>query len=141
MSLGLGKNDSAHSDLAKASFDHVREIIRSNRYGGHTAGLCDGFLQCNLVILPQGPADEFEAFCHKNPTPCPLIEKSKVGSFNFEMLGKSIDLRTDLPLYNIYDHGKHVDQVRDITSLWRDDHAGRSIWRANRCQHAPDQAR
>lgn len=121
MSLDLEKNDYAYTDLAKASFDHVREVIRSNQYAGHTAGLCNSFLQCNIVILPKEPADEFEAFCHNNPTPCPLIAKSKAGSFKLEALGKSLDLRTDLPLYNIYDHGKHVEHVRDISSVWHDD--------------------
>lgn len=121
MSLVLQSKSPAYTSLAAASTDVVRSTIRQNKYAGHTAGLCDGLLQCNLVILPEKYAADFEDFCTANPIPCPLVGKSKVGEFFIENLGREIDLRTDLPLYNIHQNGKFIRSERDIAAIWRDD--------------------
>jgi len=34
---------------------------------------------------------------------------------------RDCDLRTDLPLYRVYRQGEMVEELRDITSLWRED--------------------
>jgi len=121
MSLGIESADREYLSLASASADTVRSVIRQNQYGGHTAGLCDGFLQCNLVILPENMVLDFETFCAENPIACPLLGKSKVGESRIEALGPSIDLRTDLSLYNVFEFGEYLRSERDITTLWRDD--------------------
>jgi len=107
--------------LSGASVDIVRHAIRNNRYAGHTAGLCRGLLQCNLVVLKADVSADFEHFCRSNPKACPLIALSTPGRTGFDDLGMHIDLRTDLPLYNIYEFGKLTRQVQDISSLWQDD--------------------
>jgi len=111
----------AHSSLAAANARTVRLAIRQNQYTGHTAGLCDGLLQCNLVILPANLATDFYHFCQMNTVFCPLLAKSNTGQFNLKALGDGIDLRTDLPLYNVYENGKLTSAKSDITELWRDD--------------------
>lgn len=121
MSLLLDKENSAYSSLTSAMPTEVRMAIRQNRYAGHTAGLCDGFLQCNLVIIPQYLATDFENYCANNPIPCPVLGQSKVGEYCIEDLGEGIDLRTDLPYYNIYEHGKFVRSARDIKANWQED--------------------
>ncbi len=110
-----------YSYLTNAEPQQVRDIIRQNRYAGHTAGICDGLLQCNLVILPHHLATDFQSFCQENSVFCPLTGQSSVGEFGIEALGTDIDLRTDLPLYNIYKNGVFTDSVPDITSLWQND--------------------
>lgn len=107
-------------DLANAEPEIVREAIRQNQYAGHTAGLCDGLLQCNLVILPQTLASDFYQFCEENTVFCPLLAKSDVGQFNINSLGKGIDLRTDLPLYNVYKQGLLIESRSDIREIWQD---------------------
>ena len=38
-----------------------------------TAGVANGFVQGNLVILPEKLAGSFHRFCQLNPKPCPII--------------------------------------------------------------------
>lgn len=109
-----------HSDLVNQSVDQVRAAIRSGAYGGQTAGLATGKLQANLVILPETHAAHFEKFCHLNPKPCPLVGKTDVGNPLWKPLG-DIDIRTDVPRYNIYKNGILDHSVTDITDLWEAD--------------------
>ncbi len=110
-----------HDQLAGLSAHDVRMALRSNSYSGHTAGLCTGRLQCNLVILPRAEGVDFERFCKENPVFCPLIAASAPGDTGLPSLGADIDLRRDLPLYFVYRPGQAVERVQDITALWRDD--------------------
>ncbi|MDF1720354.1 MAG: putative hydro-lyase [Minwuia sp.] len=101
----------------------VRAVIRAGGYQGHTAGLAPGRLQTNLAILPQSMAADFEQFCRLNPRPCPLVGMTEPGSPMMPGLG-DIDLRTDVPTYNIYRDGVLAETVADITEYWRDDLVG-----------------
>ena len=53
----------------------VRELIRKGVIDFPTAGMCRGYAQANLVILPPEYAADFEEFAHKNPFPCPLSKE------------------------------------------------------------------
>ena len=60
--------------------------------------MCPGFLQCNLVVLPAGPAAfDFLLFCQRNPKACPLIEVCEAGSAVPLSVAPDADLRTDCP--------------------------------------------
>jgi uncharacterized protein YcsI (UPF0317 family) len=61
------------------------------------------------------------SFCQRNPKPCPLLEVLEPGEFSTKFLSLNADIRTDIPLYNIYRKGKLEAQVKDIKSLWRRD--------------------
>jgi hypothetical protein len=75
-----------------------REQVRYGHFQGPTNGICPGFLQCNLVVLPQGPlAYDFLLFCQRNPKSCPLIEVCDVGSPFPNGVALGADLRTDVP--------------------------------------------
>ena len=52
----------------------VREFIRQGVIDFPTAGMCRGYAQANLVILPPEYADDFEEYTKKNPFPCPVLE-------------------------------------------------------------------
>lgn len=123
----------------------VREAIRSGEYCSHTAGLGKGKLQANLAIMPEAYALDFMRFCQRNPKPCPLTGVSDTGNPRLYTLGPDIDIRTDVPAYNIYRHGQLEQSVTDISKLWQDDfvvfalgcsftfehalqHAGISMW-------------
>lgn len=99
----------------------LRFQIRSGEHTGNTSGFSSGFVQCNIVILPAQWADEFLRFCQLNPKPCPLVAMSRSpGDYSIPLLG-DVDIRTDVPSYRVFRDGNMVEEVADITALWRDD--------------------
>uniref|UniRef100_A0A3P8S808 Uncharacterized protein n=1 Tax=Amphiprion percula TaxID=161767 RepID=A0A3P8S808_AMPPE len=50
-------------------------------------------LQAGVVVLPNHLADEFEAFCHSNPAPLPLLYRSQSGETSCPPLAKHADIR------------------------------------------------
>ncbi|MEO1550867.1 MAG: putative hydro-lyase [Pseudomonadota bacterium] len=102
----------------------ARQAIRAAEYTRHTAGLAPGRLQANLVILPQAHAEDFARFCVLNPRPCPVVGRTPPGDPILRGLGADLDLRTDVPSYNIYRDGALGTQTSDLQDLWRDDLVG-----------------
>jgi len=99
----------------------VRQAIRAGRHAGHTAGLAPGRVQGNVCILPREYADEFQAFCERNPKPCPLLAVSRPGDPRLPRLGEDLDIRTDVPRYRIFVDGALIDEVDGLERYWRDD--------------------
>ena len=99
----------------------VRQAIRAGRHSGHTAGLAPGRVQGNVCILPREYADEFQAFCERNPKPCPLLAVSRPGDPRLPRLGEDLDIRTDVPRYRIFVDGALIDEVDGLERYWRDD--------------------
>nr|WP_255702773.1 putative hydro-lyase [Roseivivax sp. GX 12232] len=107
--------------MRKSDLATVRAEIRAGRYASHTAGLGPGYLQTNLAILPESHALDFMRFCQRNPKPCPLVGVSDTGDPMMFTLGRDIDIRSDVPAYNIYREGRLAGATTDITALWRPD--------------------
>jgi len=107
--------------LKTSSLAELRAAIRSGAYRSHTAGLGQGYLQANLAILPEAYALDFMRYCQRNPKPCPLIGVSDTGNPMMFTLGRDIDIRTDVPAYNVYRDGRLDSVSADITEDWRDD--------------------
>jgi len=99
----------------------VRRAIRARRHTGHTAGLAPGYVQGNVVILPREYAEEFRAFCERNPKPCPLLAMSKPGDPRLPELGEDLDIRTDVARYRVFQDGTLAEEVDDLRRHWRDD--------------------
>lgn len=85
-----------------------------------TAGWAPGFAQANLIVLPQEAASDFLLFARRNPGPCPLLEVTGPGR-PVTRLAPGADLRTDLPAYRVWEHGRCVTEPSEITSYWRED--------------------
>jgi len=100
-----------------------RCAVREGRYTRSTAGVCPGYTQGNLAILPRDYADEFLRFARLNPRPCPVIGMSEPGSSRVPELG-DVDLVADIPGYCVFRDGELVERVPDLRSLWRDDLVG-----------------
>lgn len=111
----------AYEKLKKSALGDVRRAIRDGAYASHTAGLGQGYLQANLAILPEAYALDFMRFCQRNPKPCPLTAVSDTGNPMMTTMGRDIDIRSDVPAYNVYRHGKLAETVADIHDLWSDD--------------------
>ncbi|NNU81968.1 putative hydro-lyase [Halovulum dunhuangense] len=109
------------SDLQRSDLATLRAAIRGGAYRGHTAGLGAGYLQANVVILPEPWALDFMRFCQRNPKPCPLVGVSETGDPVMRTLGRDIDIRSDLPAYNIYRDGRLAGTANDIADLWTGD--------------------
>jgi uncharacterized protein YcsI (UPF0317 family) len=99
----------------------IRNLIRKGKWNKPTAGLAMGYAQANLVILPQKYAFDFLLFCQKNPKPCPLLEVLEPGEFRTKFLSLDADIRTDIPLYNIYRKGRLQNTVKEIKNFWKED--------------------
>tara|TARA_Y100000589_G_C27174927_1_gene638307 strand:- start:1765 stop:2571 length:807 start_codon:yes stop_codon:yes gene_type:complete len=98
----------------------IREKIRLELYNNHTSGLAANKLQANIVILPDEYVNDFYNFCKLNSKACPLVGQTKLNHPFFETLGDDIDIRFDLPLYNIYENGDLISTVRNIKEYWND---------------------
>lgn len=111
----------AFERLRRFPREAVRRAIRAGHYSGHTAGLGMGYLQGNVAILPADFALDFFRFCQRNPKPCPLVGVSDTGDPNMFTLGRDIDIRSDVPKYNIYRDGLFSEERTEIFDLWEDD--------------------
>jgi len=99
----------------------ARLLIRAGRWRMPTTELAPGYVQANLVIVPNSLADEFERFCRLNPQPLPLLERTHPGSPNPSHCAKDADLRTDIPKYRVYESGVMTQEITDLRSAWQDD--------------------
>ena len=99
----------------------LRRQVRGGHFRQPTAGYCGDHAQANLVILPQQYAADFLLFCQRNPRACPLLAVGTPGQWDLPALGHDMDLRSDVPGYNVYRHGELVAQPQSLHELWRDD--------------------
>ena len=102
-----------------------RELRKSIREGGlvrPTSGMAPGFVQTNLAILPEKVAFDFLLFCQRNPKPCPLIEVLEPGQIEARATAPKSDIRTDVSMYRVYESGELVDELPDLSEIWRDDY-------------------
>lgn len=102
----------------------VRIACRTQGRDWHTSGEAPGFVQGNLVILPQAQANDFLRFCQRNQAACPVIGMTEPGSPHVPELGLDLDLRTDLPRYRVWRDGELADEPEEIGDLWRSDLLG-----------------
>lgn len=98
----------------------ARREYRAGKYAS-TAGVAPGYVQGNLVILPQEQAAAFHRFCQLNPKPCPIIGMSEVGDPSIPALGLDLDIRTDIPQYVVWKDGEAIERPFEVTKHWRDD--------------------
>ena len=107
-----------YSDMEPAE---VRKLIREGKITCPTSGMCAGYAQANLVILPKDLAYDFLLFTQRNPKPCPILEVSDVGSRDLHYIADDVDLAKDFPKYRIYKKGELVGEYTDIEEFWQDD--------------------
>ncbi len=101
--------------------DALRGRIRAGGYTGTTSGLAPGLVQGNVVILPADWATDFLLYCQNNPVACPLIGVSQPGEPLLPGLGRDLDIRFDIPQYQVFRDGERGETTTDIAELWRSD--------------------
>ena len=108
-------------DTQNMTTAQVRALIRSGEITVPTSGMCPGYAQANLVVLPKDLAYDFLLFAQRNPKPCPILEVSDVGSRTLKKIAPGSDIATDIPKYRVYEHGVLTGEYTDVSHLWRED--------------------
>ena len=99
----------------------VRKLIREERITGQTSGMCAGYAQANLVVLPKDLAYDFLLFTQRNPKSCPVLEVSDVGSRELHYIASDVDIARDIPKYRIYRKGELAGEYTSVEEFWQDD--------------------
>lgn len=108
-------------DFENESPQFVRELIEKGSIIGPTSGMCNGFAQANLVILPQKYAFDFLLFAMRNPRSCPILEVTEPGVKLLKTTANNADITKVIPKYRIFKNGILEEEVSDIGNYWRDD--------------------
>jgi uncharacterized protein YcsI (UPF0317 family) len=98
----------------------LRRACREGRWDRPTAGVADGFVQANMMVVPREDAFDFLLYCQRNPRPCPVVEVVEAGKVE-PACAPGGDLRTDLPRYRVYRDGRLAEERTEVRDLWRDD--------------------
>lgn len=108
-------------DYSNMKPQEVKKLIRQGSITGQTSGMCNGYAQANLCVLPKEYAFDFLLFCMRNPKPCPVLEVGDVGSRSFRFMANEGDVCKDFPKYRIWKNGELAKEVTDISEYWQDD--------------------
>ncbi|MDR0587029.1 MAG: putative hydro-lyase [Treponema sp.] len=99
----------------------LRNLIREEKITKHTSGMCAGYAQANLAVLPAEYAYDFLLFAQRNPKSCPVLEVSDRGSRFLKTIAPGADIARDIPRYRIYRDGTLDGEYTDVSAFWRDD--------------------
>ena len=83
-----------------------------------TSGWCDGWAQANLIVVPRDWAFDVLLFAQRNPKPCPVLGVLEPGEVSGTLL-RGGDVRTDVPLYTVYENGEAAGTRTDLLDVWR----------------------
>ena len=108
-------------DYSSMSPRDVRQLIREGAITCNTSGMCAGYAQANLCVLPKDLAYDFLLFAQRNPRPCPILEVSDVGSRFLKKIAPGADIANDIPKYRVYENGVMTGEYTSVEHLWRDD--------------------
>ena len=86
-----------------------------------TSGLSRGFMQANLLSIPQEHAFDFLLFAQRNPKPCPIVGVLEAGQTTSDQLMAGGDIRTDIPGYRVFRNGELTDELASVEDVWRQD--------------------
>lgn len=101
----------------------VRSLIRQGKISFPTAGICSGYAQANLVILPREYSDDFKEYTKLNPFSCPVLEIVE-GSPITQIMAKDGNIVTDIPEYYVYKNGIFHCKCNDASEFWQDGFVG-----------------
>ena len=99
----------------------VRALIAQEKITSQTSGMCSGYAQGNLCILPKKYAYDFLLFCQRNPKSCPLLEVTDTGERILKTCAPGSDIATDIPKYRVWQNGKMIAEPLNVKDFWRDD--------------------
>lgn len=109
-------------NLIKATHEAIKQAQEARlaiRHGliAPTAGMAKGMTQANMISLPRDWAFDFLLYAQRNPKSCPILDVCEAGSYQ-TTLAENADLRTDIPLYRVWENGVLKDEIADATEIW-----------------------
>ena len=107
------------TDYASARPKDVRALIRAGQITAPTTGMCDGYAQGNLVVLPKELAWDFLLFCQRNPKSV-LVDRLLETSRTFPDFGEGSDIARDIPKYRVYEDGVMTGEYTDVSRFFDD---------------------
>lgn len=107
--------------LSELTPREARLLFREGGLVRQTSGICAGYTQCNLIVLPAREAEDFRQFAASNPFPCPVLEETLPGARALRRLAQDADVARDFPLYRVYENGRLSYETPDVSDLWQDD--------------------
>ena len=99
----------------------VRALIAQEKITSQTSGMCSGYAQGNLCILPKKYAYDFLLFCQRNPKSCPLLEVTDTGERILKTCAPGSDIATDIPKDRVWQNGTMIAEPLNVKDFWRDD--------------------
>ncbi len=108
-------------NYANATPAEMRRIFREGKLVCPTSGMCAGYAQANLVVLPKEDAFDFLLFTQRNPKPCPVLEVTDAGARTLSIIAPGADIATELPKYRVYEYGVLTGEYTDVSRFWRPD--------------------
>lgn len=99
----------------------ARALIAQEKITGQTSGMCSGYAQGNLCILPKKYAYDFLLFCQRNPKSCPLLEVTDTGERILKTCAPGSDIATDIPKYRVWQNGTMIAEPLNVKDFWRED--------------------
>src|SRR3989304_2349351 len=100
--MRMKKPGLSEADVGKMRPQDFRRLVRSGAWTKRTKGVCDGYAQMNMAILPREFAFEFLLFCHRNPRVFSVNDITDPGDPHPRRVAPEADLRTDLPRYQVF---------------------------------------
>ena len=101
----------------------ARMKIRKGEITTQTSGMCNGYAQANLCILPKKYAYDFLLFASRNQTSCPILEVLDEGSRYTRYMADHADIATDIIGCSFSFEGelldaevpiRHIEQGRNV---------------------------
>ena len=89
----ISRRRSTMTDYASARPKDVRALIRAGQITSPTTGMCDGYAQGNLVVLPKGTGVGFSAVLPAQPEILPAARVADAGSRTFPSSARAATLR------------------------------------------------
>lgn len=108
-------------NYSEMSPKEVRALISCGEIDFPTPGMCAGYAQANLVILPKELADDFLLFTQRNPKACPVLEVTRPGDRFIRQIADNVDVTREIPKYRVYKRGKLKKELTEVSDLWTDD--------------------
>ena len=109
------------NNLSTMSPSDFRALCRNGIHTGQTSGVCGGYAQTNLIVLPKEYAYDFLLYAQRNPAAMPLLEVTDAGERYLTRIANGADTARDYPKYRLFEHGKLVCEKTDVSDIWRDD--------------------
>ncbi|CAL8296345.1 unnamed protein product [Arctogadus glacialis] len=102
--------------VARRSVVFLRSMTTSHVDLGHQ--------QATVVILPSALANDFEAFCSRNPAALSLLYRSQPGETSCLPIASNVDTRSYISQYCVFENGRLQKTVPSLKGFGDDSRAG-----------------